>query len=89
LISCLFFPLSQLLKMSHKANCIQNAKDFLHQSQLSYIFSISIFERYYRTNNGSSSNAYTVGLNSADMMINEANSAYNFLADENENSFNR
>lgn len=58
--------------MTHKAKCIQNAKDYLTQLQFANIFSISLFEHYYRKNNGSNGNAYLVGLNAGDLMITQA-----------------
>lgn len=55
--------------MTHKEKCIQYCKAYLATLQLLEIFSNALFESYYRKHNGSTGNAYTVGLHAADYII--------------------
>lgn len=55
--------------MTHKAQCIEYCKGYLSTLSLLDIFSLSLFESYYRKFNGSIGNAYTVGLHAADYII--------------------
>ncbi len=47
--------------------------EYLQQLSLTFAFSLSLFNHYYRKHNGANGNAYLVGLNAADLMIREFN----------------
>ncbi len=59
--------------MTHKQECIAHCMQYLQQLSLSNIFDLSHFNHYYRKFNCSYKNAFTIGLNSADYIIYEAN----------------
>jgi hypothetical protein len=55
--------------MSHKQKCIDTCKEHLQSRNLLYTFDESIFNHYYRKNNGGMGNSMIIGLKTADMMI--------------------
>jgi hypothetical protein len=55
--------------MSHKETCMSHCFDYLNQRNLAYVFNMQIFSHYYRKHNGAMGNAYSVGLNAGDLMI--------------------
>lgn len=59
--------------MTHKQRCIAYCKQYLQQLSLDNIFSLATFNHYYRKHNGSTGNAYLVGLHAADLIINSTN----------------
>lgn len=70
--------------MTHKQRCIANAMEYLQARGLEMVFDSSIFQYFYRKNNGYTANAYTLGLAAADMMILNYN-PQNFNCDESGN----
>ena len=58
--------------MTHKENVKAHCMDYLQQLDLSQYFNISEFERFYKTSNGIKSNAYSLGLLTADFFINNS-----------------
>lgn len=56
--------------MSHKQECICYCIDLLTSRNLAHIYNKHLFEHYYRKNHCCSGNAYTVGLNAMDFLIN-------------------
>jgi hypothetical protein len=58
--------------MSHKETCIKHCKDYLQQLQLSQYYTEQQFNHVYRKQNGAQGNAFTVGLNAADFIINNS-----------------
>lgn len=71
--------------MTHKEECICYCIDHLNQRNLSHTFDFKTFEHYYRKNNGAWGNAYLIGLNSADMMIETQHNNIKTLNDERRN----
>jgi hypothetical protein len=55
--------------MTHKEECICYCIDHLNSRSISGAFNFKTFEYYYRKFNGSCGNAYLVGINAADIMI--------------------
>lgn len=55
--------------MSHKEQCVDNCIEYLNSRELAYTFDFAIFNHYYRKHNGSTGNAYHIGVSAADMMI--------------------
>lgn len=59
--------------MTHRDKCIGHCFDCLNQLGSGFAFNIELFNHYYRKHNGAQGNAYSIGLNSADLMIREFN----------------
>lgn len=55
--------------MTHKEKCVCNCREHLQSRGLLHVFNPSIFQYYYRKHNGAQGNAFLIGLNTADMMI--------------------
>lgn len=55
--------------MSHKEECICYCIDHLNSRNLSHVYNKQLFHHYYRKHNGTNGNAFSIGLNAADFMI--------------------
>lgn len=71
--------------MSHKEECICYCIDHLNQRNLAHTFDFSDFNYYYRKFNGAWGNAYSVGMNAADIMIENASAKIKKINDERRN----
>lgn len=56
--------------MSHKQECIGYCLEYLQSRSLSHVYNTPLFEHYYRKHQGHLGNAYSIGVNAADLMIN-------------------
>ncbi len=55
--------------MTHRQECIAHCKECLQSRSLENVFNQSHFDHVYKKNNGANKNAYTIGLRTADFMI--------------------
>lgn len=58
--------------MTQKAKCIKHCKDYLQQLNLSHYFNEALFMHVYRKQNGAHANAFSIGINAADHIINNS-----------------
>jgi hypothetical protein len=58
--------------MTHKQKCIEHCKGYLQQLNLNQYFSETLFMHIYRKQNGAQGNAFSIGINAADHIINNS-----------------
>lgn len=58
--------------MSQKEKCIKHCKDYLQQLNLSHYYTESLFMHVYRKQHGAQANAFSLGIDAADYIINNS-----------------
>jgi len=69
--------------MTHKQRCIQHCKDYLDRFDCSHYYNSSDFEHIYRKFNGAQGNAFSIGLDAADYILQTAKFQYHDAGNEN------
>jgi hypothetical protein len=57
--------------MTHKQRCIGHAMQYLIDTSQEQVFNQSIFNYYYKKTKKGGGNPFIIGLNAADLMINQ------------------